>query len=254
MKRSIYDKLEDIPEADRADYELQNGKYVLQLDGAHPVQLKNTELLGEKQTAQNAHQIALSQKDAEIQRISGELQTAKSQSGLPAGQVAIAQDELTLLNNFKALGEFDEVKKRAEEYPTLKEKEESAARAKILTDAAEKHGLNALSFIPLAEQLKLSEKLTAQETDDGKGNKKTEYFVKGKNTDGTDTSTVLSEFVKNNDTFKPFLNSLYLSDDDKNKLNIPNQGHGDPPSDKNEAESYINSTYATPGQKEDAKT
>lgn len=256
MKKSIYEKLEDIPEADRGDYQLCTdsgspnlNKYVLQLDGYHPVQVKNSELLGEKQTREQAHQTAIQQKDAEIQRISGELQTAKSQQGLPAGQVAVSVEDSQLLTQFKGLGEFKDIKVKVDEHAALKEKDEAATRRSLLTEAARAHGFDPDAFVLLAEPKGVAEVLTSSEVDDGKGGKVRQYFVKGKDTSGAETTTVLSDFVQNSDDFKPFLASLQAKGEN-GKVKIPPQRTGDPPKDKSAGESYINSTYKRPDKTE----
>lgn len=259
MKKSVYDKLEDIPQADRDENNYQlctdagsvnNGKWVLLLDGAHPVQMKNTELLGEKAKKETEHQTAVSQKDAEISRLNGELKTAKESSGLPAGQVAVTTEDHQLLGQVKQLGEFKDIKAKVDEYAVLKEKDEANTRKTLLTEAATAHGINPDAFVSLAEIHKLAEKLDKREIDDGKGKggKVTHYFVKGKDANGGDTATVLSEFIKSDDNFKPFLPSLTQQVSEKQSVKIPNQNVGDPPKDASAAVSYVSRTYG-PKQK-----
>ncbi len=257
MKKSVYEKLEDIPQADRDEnnYALctdagspNNGKYVLLLDGAHPVQAKNTELLSEKAGKETAHQTVIAQKDAEISRVNAELQTAKTANVLPAGQVAVTLDDSNLLAQVKQLGEFAQIKAKVDEYQTLKEKDEANTRKTLLSEAATAHGLNSDAFVSLAELKNLAPNLEKREIDDGKGTKVPHYFVKHKDAAGADASTVLSDYVKNSDDFKPFLPSL-TAVQDKSKIKIPPNGIGEPPSDKGAGQSYINSRYKRPDKK-----
>ena len=255
MKKSIYDKLEDIPQIDRDEnnYALctdsgspNNGKYVLLLDGTHPVQAKNTELLSEKATKTAETNGTIQQKDAAISRLTNELTTAKSTS-LPTGHFAISAEDFNFLNQVKPFGKPEEIKAKVEEHAKWKESVESNDRKTLFTEAATAHGLNASAFISLAEPQKLHETLFARETVDGKGNKTKQYFVKGKNEKNEETETLLSEFVKNNDVFKPFTASLFQKAD--NKVKIPDQGHGLPPTEKKASDTYISSRYKRPDAK-----
>lgn len=259
MKKAFYDKLEDIPQTDRDEnnYELNqhsgsplNGKYVLIIDQAHPVMTKNNELLQEKTTRDadkaTAVNAAVSAKDTEIVRLTNELTTAKAQSVIPAGHVAVPADTLTSLTNFKALGEFDEVKKKVDEYGTMKEKDEANARKQLFSDIATAHGLDPDVFADLAEETKLHDRLEVRKTTDDKNVTTTNYFVKGKDEKNADTETAIGSFVNTDPKFKKFEKSLILSEEARKKLPIPNQKHGDPPSDKSAADSYITSTYERP--------
>ena len=133
----------------------------------------------------------------------------------------------------------------------MKESVEANNRKTLLTEAAAAHGINAEAFIPLAEQRKLSETLIPRETADDKGNKTKQYFVKGKNDKNEETETVLSEFVKTEDSFKPFVSSLFVKTDAKSGVKVPVQKHGDPPADKKAADSYISNTYQRPDAKKE---
>lgn len=258
MKKSVYEKLEDIPQIDRDEnnYVLSSetdpskptfGKYVLLLDGAHPVQVKNTELLvkesqreTEKQKAVND---AVAPKDSEIQRLSAELQTAKTQPALPAGHIAVPLEDHQILQQVKGLGEFKDVKAKIEGFDELKKKDEANTRKELLTDAAKAHGLNPDAFVALAEVKNLAPNLEMRELPDPK--KPTEkvkhYFVKGKDAVGADSSTLLSDYVKTSDDFKPFLPSLTAVD--KRAPRVPNQEHGELPTDQKAATAYVNKMY-----------
>jgi hypothetical protein len=257
MKKAIYDKLEDIPQTDRDENNYQlaadgpnAGKYVLLIDGAHPVMVKNSQLLAKESQReiekQQAVAAAVAPKDTEIARLSTELQTAKTQTGLPAGQVAVAAEDAQILNQFKALGAFDEVKAKLDEHGTLKEQTEAITRKTLFAEAAKAHGLDPEAFATLAEQRKLHEKLEMREVPDPK--KPTEkvkhYFVKAKDANNADTSVVLGEFVQNDNAFKPFINSLtVVSQGGGNSRRIPEQGVGGVPKETSAAKSYINSRY-----------
>jgi hypothetical protein len=246
MKKSIYLKLEDIPEADRADYAFVVDKWVLQLDGFHPVLLKNTELLTEKTTNQALHASSIAQKDSEISRLNTELTASKQTQGVQAGTVAIPVADATLLNEYKGLGEIKDVKAKVEEHTTLKEQAETVARQKILSEAAKAHGLNSDAFIALAEPKKLNELLEPRVKADEKGNSITEYFVKTKDAAGADIFTVLNDFVKTDDSFKPFLPSLLAKSEEKEKVKIPGQKTGDPAKDASPADLYLAGAYKQP--------
>jgi hypothetical protein len=258
MKKSVYDKLEDIPQIDRDEnnYVLSSetdqskptfGKYILLLDGAHPVQAKNAELLGKESQRETEKQQAVTQavapKDAEIQRLTGELQTAKAQPGLPAGHVAVPLEDHQILQQIKPLGDFKDVKAKIVEFDELKQKDEANTRKELFAEAAKAHGLNVEAFAPLAEQQKLHEKLEMRELPDPK--KTTEkvkhYFVKGKDAAGADTSAILGDFVKTDPVFKPFIDSLTRVD--KKTPRVPVQEHGETPSDSSAASAYVNKMY-----------
>lgn len=261
MKKSVYDKLEDIPQIDRDENNYQlcsdagspnNGKWVLLLDGAHPVQMKNTELLSEKagMIKKAEYDTAIKQKDTEITRLSGELTAAKSQSGLPAGQVAVPAEDAALVTQVKQLGKFEDIKAKVDEHTVLKQKDEANTRKTLLTEAATAHGFNPDAFVSLAELKNLAPVLEMREVPNPKKpeEKVKHYFVKGKDSAGADTSTLLTDFVKNSDDFKPFLPSL-TTVTDKSKVRIPNNDVGTPPKDTSAAKSYINSRYKRPDQK-----
>ena len=265
MKVAIYDSLDKIPEADRGDYKLVTeagspnyNKYVLDLDPQHPVAVKNTELLAEKSqrdtAQQQAVQAAVAPKDSEITNLKAQLAQAQAQTGLPAGQVAVPADKALILNQYESLGKFEEVKAKVEEHGMLKEQTEAANRKTLLTEAAKAHGLDPDAFIPLAEQAKLADVLERREVPDPKkpAEKVTHFFVKHKDASGADTSSVLGEFVKNDQLFKPFLASLQAQSGTGggSQRRIPDQGVGDPPKDAAAGQSYINKTYRRPEQKE----
>lgn len=267
MKKPIYEKLDDVPQADRDEnnYELNQhagsphyGKYVLILDPTHPVMVKNTELVQkentretEKTTAVNAAvAAAVTPLQADVNRLTGELNVAKSQNGLPAGQVAVPADSLVALNNYKTLGEFDAVKAKVEEHGTLKEQTEAANRKTVYTEIAEAKGMDVEVLTDLAEESKLFPNIEIKKSTDAKGVTTTDYFVKGKDEKGTDTSTAIEVFAKSDDKFKRFEKSLFLSETQRKKVVIPNQKHGESAVESAAGKSYVNRNYKRPDKKD----
>lgn len=261
MKQAIFDSLDKVPEADRGDYILVTtpgspnfNKYILDLDPAHPVAVKNTELLAEKTTRdsvqQQAIQAALQPKETEINNLKSQLSAAQSQSVLPAGHVAVPTDDAQLLQNVKTLGNFEEIKTKVEEYGPLKEKEEASKRKERFDAAAEAHGLDKAAFAKIAETEKLYDKLEPRDIPDPKKPTEnvTHYFVKTKDAAGAEKPVVLSEFVKSDDNFKPFLSSLYPVQSQRRR--VPNMDVGDSVEETSAGDSYISRTYVRPDKKE----
>lgn len=256
MKRSIYLKLEEIPEGDRADYLLCTevgsphfNKYVLQLDGTHPVQLKNTELLAEKQTRETTHQNAIAQKDAQITSLTTEVTVAKQTQVLPAGQVAISSEDSDFLNKVRGIGKFEDIKAKVEGYDTMKVEVETQKRKELLIEAAKAHGFDPDAFVLLAEPKKLNESLELRMVDDGKGKgeKIKQFFVKAKDpATNQETFVPLNEFIKTDDAFKPFLGSLTPKAGNANTVTIPNNGTGETPKEASGAAAYIGRAYKRP--------
>lgn len=264
MKPAFYDSLDKIPEVDRNDYKLitETGspnfnKYVLDLDPQHPVALKNVELLGEKATreATQAQVVAaaVQQKDSEIQNLNVQLQAAKAQSGLPAGQVAVPAEKLQILTQYESLGKFEDVKAKVEEHGSFKEQTAAQQRKDLLTEAAKAHGFDPDAFILLAEPEKLADKIEMREVSDPKkpAEKVKHYFVKDKDAAGADTTTVLGDYVKTHDKFKPFLASLQPPTKGHSRR-VPDNGVGDPPQEKAGGQAYISNVYKRPDAKKEA--
>jgi hypothetical protein len=261
MKPAFYDSLDKIPPADQGDYKLVTeagspnfNKYVLDLDPQLPVAMKNVELLGEKTTRDTAQaaaiQAAVQPLNTQIHSLTTQLQAAQAQTGLPAGQIAVPADTLTLLNNYKTLGEFDAVKTKVDEHGTLKEKDEAQTRKSIFAEVAKANGLDEEVFAELAEPAKLHELIESREIADAKGVKTKHWFVKGKDDKGADTSVAVTDFVKSDPKFKKFEKALFLTEGDKkNRVAIPNQQHGAPPSDKPVGQTYVNKMYKRPDEK-----
>ncbi len=258
MKKATYDKFEDIPQADRDENNYQQnpaGKWVLIIDAAHPVMVKNTELLTEKTQRdvqqQQAVQAAVAPKETEITDLKAKLAQEQARPGLPVGQIAVPAEKALVLNQFETLGKFEDVKAKVEEHGTLKEQTEAANRKNLFAEAAKAHGLDVEAFAPLAESQKLHEKLEMREVPDPK--KPTEkvkhYFVKGKDAAGADTSTLLGDFVKTDNVFKPFIASLTAK---PGKVRIPPTGIGEQVEDKSASDAYLGQMYQRPDAKKDA--
>lgn len=258
MKKAIFDKLEDIPEADRGDYNLVTSqgspnfnKYVLDLDPQHPVAIKNTELISEKSRLEAPFVAQIQQKDAEIVRLTGEVAVAKSAPTLPAGHVAIDAAAAQFLNEVRPLGDLKTIKEKLDEHGTLKADQELQTKKEKLTEIAERNGLEPKAFVQLALVEKLDpESFETTEIADAKGDKLKHDFVKGKDAGGAETKVAVGEYVKQSETFKPFLGSLYLSEADKKKIKIPQTKVGGEVEDEDIGAAYINQTYKRPDKKE----
>lgn len=249
MKIAIYPTLESIPEADRADYKLETAtgspnfnKYVLDLDPAHPVALKNAELLGEKATKDATHATELQAKATQIQSLTAELEVART-SSLPAGQVAVPVEDFQTFQKYKALGAVEEVATKVTEHTALKEENALHTVTTQLEEIAERNGMDKKAFVKLGLPVKIQDLLETTELPDGKGGTVKHDLVKTKDDKGADAKIAITEYVKANDAFSPFLNSLFLSDDQKKKIKIPDNNSGNPPAAKSVAAAYINRTY-----------
>lgn len=128
MLKSFYSKLEDIPEADRAHYAFQDGRYVLQLDSEHPVIKKNTELLAQHSTDKGT-----------ITRLTNE-KAALEVGSLPAGHVAVPAADAQLLAAYKGVGTPEEIKTAITERDTLKTDLTTTKRKELLRNVAEAEG------------------------------------------------------------------------------------------------------------------
>lgn len=268
MKKPFYDKLEDVPQSDRDEnnYELNShagsphfGKYVLIIDQTHPVMVKNGELLGKEATREtektSAVNAATAPLNTQIQTLQQQLQTAQAQSVIPAGHIAVPADSLTLLNNFKALGELADVQAKVAEHGKLKEQTEATARKTLFSEVAKAEGFDEEVFADLAEETGLFPNIEVKKTTDAKGVTTTDYFVKGKDDKGSEISTAMKVFVTTEPKFKKFEKSLFAAESDpKKKLPIPRQTHGDPPAAKSGSNNYLNKTYGKHIKTDDAKS
>lgn len=115
MLKSIYKTLDEIPEGDRQHYKKIGDRYVLELDGEHPVQEQNTRLAQEKKDEVRAANQRAATAEAEAMRLRTQ---AESQPTLPSGHVAVPADEAKLFDSIKDLGEGADVKSRVESVKT----------------------------------------------------------------------------------------------------------------------------------------
>jgi hypothetical protein len=141
MLKSIYSKLDEIPEGDRQHYKKIADRYVLELDGEHPVQEQVKTITEEKR----AELAKVNQRAATAE---AEVQTLKTQAAnnptLPSGHVPIPADKAKLLETIEELGEgadtkakVENVKTKLTNYPTLETKVAGLEKAKLLRQVAD---------------------------------------------------------------------------------------------------------------------
>lgn len=129
MLKSIYTSLDEIAEADRPHYKKISGRYVLELDGEHPVQEQVKTITEEKRT----ELAKVNQRAADAEAKVTKLETdARNQPTLPSGHVAVPADEAKLLDAVKELGEGADTKAKVENIKT--KITEAATLAKENTD------------------------------------------------------------------------------------------------------------------------
>jgi hypothetical protein len=128
MLKSIYSKLEDVPEPDRAHYAFQDGRYVLQLDSEHPVLVKNTDLLRQHSADKST-----------ITKLTNE-KAALEGTELPAGHVAIPAADAQLLTAYRTVGKPEDIQKAITERDELKTKLTTSARKELLRTVSEAEG------------------------------------------------------------------------------------------------------------------
>lgn len=116
MLKSIYATLEEIAEADRQHYKKIGGRYVLELDGEHPVQAQVTTLIQEKKDEVQKISQRAATAEAEVATLK---QAAANQPTLPSGHVPVPADEAKLLEAVKELGKPEEIKTKLEQLETL---------------------------------------------------------------------------------------------------------------------------------------
>jgi hypothetical protein len=141
MLKSIYPTLDAIPEGDRPHYTKVNDRYVLQLDGEHPVQEQNKTLAKEKKDEVHAASTRAATAEAKVTQLEA---AAASQPTLPSGHVAVPADEAKLLDSVKELGEGADVKAKVESiktkltaYPTLETENASLKKTEVLRSVAD---------------------------------------------------------------------------------------------------------------------
>lgn len=115
MLKSFYKTLDEIPEGDRQHYKKIADRYVLELDGEHPVQAQVTTITEEKRTE-------LAKVNQRAATAEAEVQTLKTQAAnnptLPTGHVPVPADKAKLLDAIEELGEGTNVKAKVESVKT----------------------------------------------------------------------------------------------------------------------------------------
>lgn len=115
MLKSIYLKIDEIPEGDRQHYKKIADRYVLELDGEHPVQAQVTTITEEKRAELAKVNQRAATAEVEVQTLKTQ---AANQPTLPSGHVAVPADEAKLLDSVKELGEGSDVKAKVENIKT----------------------------------------------------------------------------------------------------------------------------------------
>jgi len=115
MLKSTYKTLDEIPEGDRQHYKKIGDRYVLELDGEHPVQAQNATLAQEKKDEVKAANTRAATAEAEVTRLKT---AAESQPTLPSGHVPVPADKAQLLDTVESLGEGADTKAKVESVKT----------------------------------------------------------------------------------------------------------------------------------------
>ncbi len=141
MLKSTYKTLDEIPEGDRQHYKKIGDRYVLELDGEHPVQAQNSTLAQEKKDEVKAANTRAATAEAEATRLKTQMET---QPTLPSGHVAVPADEAKLLDSIKDIGEgadtkakVENVKTKLTEHTTLKTENETLKKTETLRRVAD---------------------------------------------------------------------------------------------------------------------
>ncbi len=209
----IYDKLEDVPEAQREHYKLIGGKYVPDLSEDHPVLVNNKTLLNEK----NAAETKASGLETTVTTLKGDLESAKA-SSLPRGHRAVTIAEADAIATLKEHGTGAEILTKLTEHKTLKEEVAQRKRQDGLRAVAKELGYNADAFVLLQglPDFEIREK-------DGK---KT-VIAKVKEGD-TVTEKSAQEYIEGSASFAPFLPALKTQ---SSGIPVPGQSRdsGNPP-------------------------
>jgi hypothetical protein len=163
LKRSYATEAE-VPTERKADYVLKDGRYVLDVEGfanIESVLAKNQELVGKV----NGHAAEISEKDAEIGRLTNDLQSARN-SSVPRGKRLVDTADAELADAVKAAGvtdavAFNALKTKHDEYKTTAE---AATRREALDGLRKKLGWgeNAVGVLELIPNLPEVEDRDAQ--------------------------------------------------------------------------------------------
>lgn len=115
MLKSFYKTLDEIPEGDRQHYKKIADRYVLELDGEHPVQAQVTTITEEKRTELAKVNQRAATAEAEVQTLKTQ---AASSPTLPSGHVPVPADKAKLLDAIEELGEGADTKAKVESVKT----------------------------------------------------------------------------------------------------------------------------------------
>lgn len=115
MLKSFYKTLDEIPEGDRQHYKKIGDRYVLELDGEHPVQEQNKTLAQEKKDEVRTANQRAADAEAEVTRLKD---AANKNPTLPSGHVPVPADKAKLLDAVETMGEGDDTKARVESVKT----------------------------------------------------------------------------------------------------------------------------------------
>jgi hypothetical protein len=200
MLKSFYKTLDEIPEGDRQHYKKIGDRYVLELDGEHPVQEQVKTVLQEKKNAETAKATA-----------EAKVATLESQPTLPSGHVAVTAEEAKLAEALKDQGTPDEIKAKLTEHSGLKKTE-------ALRQVASDSGYKLAVFQTLDTQAGGLSYENRDVTVDGKAGKA--WHVKENN-----KWVPLTEFADNH--WKDFMPSLTASEQKGTGTKVPGQGPDD---------------------------
>jgi multidrug efflux pump subunit AcrA (membrane-fusion protein) len=191
---TIYNKLEDVPEALREHYKLIEGRYVPEISDDHPVKANNAKLLTEKDAAEAKAANALT----EVSATKAQLETARASSGLPRGHRAVPVADAELLEQIKAHGTGTEVTAKLAEHKTLKEESEGRKREDHLRKVAKILNYDNVEAFVLLSNLPDFE----IKTKDGK------ETVVAKVKEGDTVTEKPQEFIESLPSIAPFIASL----------------------------------------------
>jgi hypothetical protein len=141
MLKSFYKTLDEIPEGDRQHYKKIDDRYVLELDGEHPVQAHNATLKEEKDAEVKKVNQRAATAEAEANRLKTQMET---QPTLPSGHVPVPADKAKLIDAIEELGEgadtkakVENVKAKLTEHATLATENTQLKKAEQLRQVAD---------------------------------------------------------------------------------------------------------------------
>jgi len=220
QKLKTYTDESQIPTELKDFYAERNGKYEPQVDGVDSISgvlAKNTELLGKV----SGHATEIAGKDAEIQRLSGQLATA-SNSTLPRGHVAVPTAKAALLEQYEPLGTPEELKTMKGEHGTLKTRTEAIEREKHLRAVARASDYDEEAFIRLPDLPEFD--LRDSDEKDAQGNPKKQAIAKLKGENNTTIEKPVKQWLEASEQHKPLLPALVVKKQEGTYL--PEHGAG----------------------------